>query len=83
VIPLSPNTIRSSCRSPISVGMLPVREFVPSARYATKEAVPELDAGETDERPNKHEEVLPRMILTQRGKGTNFGWDSASETIPP
>jgi hypothetical protein len=83
VIPLSSNQIPSSCILPISVGMLPVRKFAASARYTTKETVAELGAGETDKRPNKHEEARPRMILTQRGNGPNFGWDSASETIPP
>jgi hypothetical protein len=83
VIPLSSNQNPSSCRLPISVGMFPVREFILIARYATKEAVAELGAGEKDERPNRHEEAPQRMILTQQGKGANFGWDSASETIPP
>ncbi len=64
MIPLSSNQNPSSCILPISVGMLPVRKFVPSARYATKEAVAEMGAGEKDERPNEHEEVRPRMILT-------------------
>jgi hypothetical protein len=63
--------------------MLPVKEFKYIAKYATKEAVPELGTGETDEGSNKHEEAGPRMLLTQRGKGPNFGWDSASETISP
>jgi hypothetical protein len=78
VIPLDSNLIPSSCKLPISVGMLPVRKFAASDRYATKETVAELDAGETDERSNKHEEAPQRMILTQRGKGPNFGWESAT-----
>jgi hypothetical protein len=78
VIPLSSNQIPSSCILPISVGMLPVRKFAASARYATKEAVAELGAGETDKRSNKHEEAPQRMILTQREKGPNFGWENAS-----
>jgi hypothetical protein len=83
VIPLLSTQIPSSGILPISVGMLPVREFKFSARYATKEAVAELGTSEKDERPNKHENTRPRMLLTQCGKGPNFGWDIASETIPP
>jgi hypothetical protein len=75
VIPLLSTQIPSSGILPISVGMLPVR--------ATKEAVAELGTSEKDERPNKHEKTRPRMLLTQCGKGPNFGWDIASETIPP